>query len=373
MTVSAGGLGPMDRAARIAAVVASLAECGCDALIVSKPENIRWLCGFTGSSGIAVVAPDGLTVITDNRYERQIDEQLQDAAVEAAVHITRDRAEPLASATAAVDRVGLEAETVTWADQQRFEEYLEGRTLVSTAGVIETLRRIKDDGEINRLKAAAAIADEALAEVKPELGRGRTEQWLARTLNNTMLELGADGLSFPTIVAGGPNSAKPHARPSDRTIEPGDMVVMDFGASVDGYGSDMTRSFLIGEPSARQREIFDAVIEAQAAGVAAVTDGVAERDVDAACRNVMVERGLGEAFSHGTGHGIGLEIHENPILSTRATGILRTGYVVTVEPGAYLPELGGIRIEDSVVVTDDGCEPITLSPKNPDVETSAPQ
>ncbi len=373
MTGPQGELRAMDRQSRVQTVAASLADAGCDALIVSKPANIRWLSGFTGSNGTAVVAPDGLTIVTDSRYEDQVDEQLGAAGVEATVHITRDLAQPLVSAIADAGRVGLEAEAVTWAAQRRFQEYLASRTLVATVDIIEARRRVKDEGEIDRLTAAAAIADRALDQIRPELGRQRTERWVARALDNAMLDLGADGLSFPTIVAGGPNSAKPHATPSDRVIGSGDMVVIDFGASVDGYGSDMTRSFLIGEPTAHQLEIFDAVIEAQAAGVAAVTDGVAERDVDAACRNILAEAGLGQAFIHGAGHGIGLEIHENPILSTRATGILRSGYVVTVEPGVYLPELGGIRIEDSVVVTDDGCEPITLSPKNPVVDASAPR
>ncbi len=364
-----GGLAPMDRAARLERVMAAMGRAGCQALVVTKPVNVRWLCGFTGSSATAVVAQDRLTVITDGRYRSQIDEQLAAAEVEATVVITRELQEPVVEAVGSAERVGLEANDVTWARQRAFAEWLAPRRLVATDDLIETERRIKDSGEIARLRAAATIADRALDVIRPELGRSRTERAVAQLLDRTMLELGAEATSFATIVAAGPNSAKPHAIPTDRVIGPGDMVVVDFGAKVDGYGSDMTRSFIIGPPSERQLSIFCAVELAQAAGVEAVQDGVEEREIDAVCRGVLSEHGLADAFVHGTGHGIGLEIHENPILSSRATGILRSGSVVTVEPGAYLPDYGGIRIEDSVVVTDTGCEPLTTSSKSPTVPT----
>jgi Xaa-Pro aminopeptidase len=357
----------MDRTARLDRTRQAMAEQGIDALAVTKAVNIRWLTGFTGSNGLVVVGPDGLTLVTDQRYEVQVAQQLAGAGVTAEVAITRDPSDPVAAAVGSAKTVGLESTDVTWAQQRRFLSWLEGRDLVPTEDLIEALRRIKDEAEVARLKMAAAIADAALGAVRSDLGAGMTEAQIATSLDRHMVDLGADGLSFPTIVAAGPNSAKPHAQPSERPISSGDMVVIDFGAAVDGYGSDMTRSFLVGETSARQREIFEAVIDAQAAGVAAVADGVEEQAIDRACRDRLTEHGLGEAFIHGTGHGIGLEIHENPILSSRSSGILRSGYVITVEPGAYLPELGGIRIEDSVVVTESGCEPITLSPKDPTV------
>ncbi|MEM7271575.1 MAG: aminopeptidase P family protein [Actinomycetota bacterium] len=357
----------MDRNERLRRVRSAMVGVGCDALVVTKAVNIRWLTGFTGSAGLIVIGPDRLALVTDQRYQTQVREQLAAASVEAEVAITREPEAPVVAAVAGADSVGLESEHVTWAEVRRFERWLDGRALIATEQLVETERRVKDAGEIDRLRAAAAIADAALAEVIGELGTGLTEAEVATRLDRAMVDGGADGPSFPTIVAAGPNSAKPHARPSDRVIADGDMVVIDFGASVDGYGSDMTRSFLIGAADARQREIYEAVADAQAAGVAAVADGVAEREIDRACRDRLADHGLAEAFIHGTGHGIGLEIHENPILSTRATGILRTGYVVTVEPGAYLPDLGGIRVEDSVVVTDSGCETLTHSPKDPNV------
>jgi len=362
-----GPLAPMDRAARMALVRASLDSAGCDALIVTKPENIRWLTGFTGSNGLVVLTADSVTVVTDGRYQAQLAQQLDEAGVDAQVSITREIRRPVLAAASGADRIGLESAEVSWADQRRFAEWFQPRDLVPTVDLIEAHRRIKDEGEIDRLRAAAAIADDALTLLKPELSNHRSERWIARNLDATMLELGADDLSFDTIVAAGTNSARPHATPCERVLQDGDMVVMDFGAKVDGYGSDMTRSFLLGQPSDRQRAVFDAVIEAQAAGVAAVRAGIEEREIDRICRSTLEQHGLADAFVHGTGHGIGLEIHENPILSTRASGILRSGYVVTVEPGVYLPDLGGVRIEDSVVVTESGCEPITLSSKSPAV------
>lgn len=358
-------LAPMDRAARLSRLRHGLADIEVGALVVTKPQNIRWLTGFTGSAAAVIVTADGLTLVTDDRYQTVVGQQLGEAGVEAEVVIDRDLSGPLMEAVGGAGRIGLEAAHVTWSRAVDIERWLDRAEVVPTNGLIESLRRNKDEGEIDRLRRAAAIADEALTEIAPSLTPGRTERELARRLERAMLDRGADGLSFPTIVAAGPNSAMPHAVPSDRALRPGDTVVIDFGASVDGYGSDMTRSFLVEPHDPADLDLYRAVEAAQAAGVAAVGDGIEERAIDDACRSCLTERGLGDAFVHGTGHGIGLEIHEEPILSSRSTGILRSGYVVTVEPGAYLPGRGGVRIEDSVVVTDRGCEPLTRFPKNP--------
>ncbi|MEL6982704.1 MAG: M24 family metallopeptidase, partial [Actinomycetota bacterium] len=259
---------------------------------------------------------------------------------------------------------GLEAGHVNWARARDVASWLPSVEVVPTFGLLERLRQDKDPGELDRLARAAAIADAALADIAPTLVAGRTERAIARDLEGAMLDRGADGLSFPIIVAAGPNSAKPHAAPSDRPLAPGDLVVIDSGAAVDGYGSDMTRSFLLEPVSTADLDLYAAVEAAQAAGVATVRAGASEVEVDAACRDTLAERDLAEAFVHGTGHGIGLEIHEDPFLSTRSTGALRAGQVVTVEPGVYLTDHGGIRIEDSVVVTDDGCRSITNFPKD---------
>jgi Xaa-Pro aminopeptidase len=239
-----------------------------------------------------------------------------------------------------------------------------GAELVPTEGVIEELRRVKDAGEIDRMAEAARIADEALAAVRPLLGQGVTEREVALGLDYEMRRLGAEGSSFETIVASGPNGAKPHARPTDRRIAPGELVVIDFGAIVDGYCSDMTRTLCVGEPSDDTALRMAAVVkESQREGVAAVKAGVRGRDVDGTCRAVIAEAGWGDAFIHGTGHGVGLEIHEAPRVASTSDDVLAAGHVVTVEPGVYLAEHGGVRIEDTVVVTDEGCIVLTNAPK----------
>jgi Xaa-Pro aminopeptidase len=225
---------------------------------------------------------------------------------------------------------------------------------------------VKDSGELARIQAAADVADAALARVLPVLSEGPTETEMALLLDSEMRRLGATSPAFDTIVAAGPRAAEPHHRPGPERIEPGDVVVIDFGAEVDGYRSDMTRTVVAGggEASvARLARVMEVVRASQEAGLAAVRPGVRAADVDAASRAVLEGAGMGELFVHGTGHGVGLDIHEAPWLSAPSTDILQAGQVVTVEPGAYLPGIGGARTEDTVVVTDDGCRALTLAPK----------
>lgn len=362
-------LPPMDVVDRSARLRARLAEAGCDALLVTNVTNIRYLTGFTGSAALLLVTPDRLVFVTDGRYRDQAAAQLAAAGVEADIEIGRTADEQrtlLTGAAAGVRRLGLESEAVTWGQQRRFAtEWFPDAELVPTEGLVEELRRVKDAGEVARIQAACAIADAALAAVRHRLGESPTEAEVALELEWQMRRLGAEGPSFDTIVAAGPNGAMPHHRAGERRIAEGDLVVIDFGALVDGYHSDMTRTVAVGEISAEQQRMLDAVAEAQAAGVAAVRAGVAAKDVDEACRAVLRDAGLEEAFLHGTGHGVGLDIHEAPRVSANAPGTLADGHVVTVEPGVYLPEHGGVRIEDTVVVTAEGCRTLTLAPKDP--------
>jgi len=357
-------LPPLDVAARADRVRAAAADQGCDALVVSDLTNVRYLTGFTGSAGVLVVRGDDLVLITDGRYREQAADQLAAAGVPTELAITRETDRVLGDALAGTARVGLEADHVTWEGQRRWAEVVAGE-LVPTVGLVLGLRAVKDDGEVARLERAAAIADEALAEVRPMLRDRPTEREVARALEAAMLDRGADGPSFETIVASGPNGAKPHARPTDRVIGDGELVVLDFGALYDGYHSDMTRTLAVGEPSPTQQRMLDVVASSQAAGVAAVRAGVPCVAVDAACREVIGDAGWADAFVHGTGHGIGLVIHEEPRLSPESASLLAPGHCVTVEPGVYLPEHGGVRIEDSVVVTATGCRPLTQSPYEP--------
>ncbi|HLT69120.1 MAG TPA: M24 family metallopeptidase [Acidimicrobiales bacterium] len=257
---------------------------------------------------------------------------------------------------------------MTWAQQRRFAgHWFPEVELVPTDGLVETLRQTKDEGEIARMTAAAAMADAALAAVRHRLGESPTEAEIALELEWQMRRLGADGPSFQTIVASGPNAAMPHHRAGGRRITEGDPVVIDFGAQLEGYRSDMTRTVVVGEPTETLARMYDVVLAAQQAGVEAVRAGVAVAAVDEACRSVIREAGWEEAFLHSTGHGIGLDVHEAPRVSASADATLADGHVVTVEPGVYLPEHGGVRIEDTVVVTSDGCRTLTRAPKDRDL------
>jgi Xaa-Pro aminopeptidase len=338
-----------------------------DALLVTDHRNVRYLTGFSGSAGF-VVLTDSLTLITDGRYAEQAAGELAAAGVEADIRIglTEDAQREAASEVlAGVTRLGLEADDVSWARQQSFaSKWFPDAELVATSQLVEEARALKDDAEVARIERASQIADRALATLRPMLNNGPTELEAAIELDHLMRRGGAEGPSFPTIVASGPNSARPHHQPGGRTLIEGDLVVFDFGALVDGYASDMTRTFVLGEPTARQAEMIGVVTAAQRAGVAAVANGVETSEVDRACRTVISDAGMGEHFTHGTGHGVGLAIHEIPFLGTTSTATLRTGNVVTVEPGVYIAGFGGVRVEDSVLVTAHGCRPLTLYPKD---------
>lgn len=354
----------MDVPGRTARLRAALDETDCPALLVTHLVNLRYLTGFTGSAGLLLVLPDDLLLVTDGRYGDQAVDQLAAAGVEARIAVTGADQRHVVAAAASLPRLGLEADHVSWAQQRAYaQDWFPDVELVPTAGVVEASRAVKDDGEVARLAAAATMADAALAEVRHRIGEGVTERDLALELEVAMRRHGADGPSFETIVASGPNGARPHARPSGRPIGDGDLVVLDFGALYDGYHSDMSRTIAVGRPSAIQQQMLDVVTEAQAAGVAAVRAGVPLAAVDAACRDVIAAAGWGDAFLHATGHGVGLDIHEAPRVAATADGTLAARHVVTVEPGVYLPEHGGVRVEDTVVVTDTGCRPLTLAPK----------
>jgi Xaa-Pro aminopeptidase len=364
------------RAGRLRARLAA-EPAGGDALLVTKLANVRYLTGFSGSAAVLLVLPDHpgpsgrrsgeLCLVTDGRYRDQAAEELAAAGVEARLEIgaaARQR-EVLTAAVAGIGRLGLEATSVTWAQQRAFAaDWFPAAELVPTEGVVEGLRRVKDDGELARMARAAAIADDALAAVVPLLLDRPTERELALALDAELRRRGATGNSFPTIVAGGPNGAKPHARPGERPIEAHELVVVDYGCVVDGYCSDTTRTFSVGEPAGEARRMVEVVAASQRAGVAAVRAGVAARAVDAACRQVIADAGWADAFVHGTGHGVGLEIHEAPSVAATSDDVLEAGHVVTVEPGVYLPGQGGVRIEDTVVVTAGGCRALTGAPKD---------
>jgi Xaa-Pro aminopeptidase len=363
------------RADRLRELFATEGDNNCDALLVTKLVNVRYLTGFTGSAGMLLVLPDRLLLITDGRYRDQSAEQLEAAGVDGEIRIGLTMAgqyEILGVAATGL-RLGLEAHAVSWADQRAMAStHLPFvKELVPTTGLVESLRVVKDEGEVARIEAAADIATAALTNVRGMLDGHPTEHEFGLAIDTEIRRLGAEGTSFETIVGSGPNGAKPHHRAasSSRRIGDDELVVIDYGALVDGYCSDMTRTITTGELSATQQRMLDVVREAQQAGIDAVHPGATAVQVDEACRAIIRDAGWGDEFSHGTGHGVGLEIHEDPRVTWASTATLAAGHVVTVEPGVYLPEHGGVRIEDTVVVTADGCRPLTHASKDRDLAT----
>lgn len=338
-----------------------------DALIVSHLPNVRWLSGFSGSAGWLVVGRDRAEFLTDGRYDLAARAEL-DAAGTAAHVVSATTAAALLEALATACRpyaaVGFEAAHVTVEAHGRYEAAL-GRPLGAATGIVEGARRAKDSVEIAAIARAAQIADAALASVAGLLRPGVTEVEFRNALDATMRELGADGPSYDTIVAAGPvHAARPHHHVSHRPFALSDLVVIDVGALVDGYHSDMTRTAVVGEPNREQLECYGLVARAQLAGLRAVRSGVRAADVDAAARGVIDDAGWGRWFVHGTGHGVGLDIHEDPFLNATSSDTLMVGDVVTVEPGVYREGFGGVRIEDLIVVTDHGCRNLTATPKD---------
>ncbi len=359
-------LAPLDVAGRLPRLRAQLAERGFDALLVTKLANVRYLSGFTGSAGIILVTPDDALFVTDGRYTERAKEELGAAGVDVRIEIgltASAQRELLVDAVPVGERLALEDHTVTWAQQREYAAAFEGVEIIPGGTVVEELRRVKDDGEVDRIRAACAIADDAFQSLLSRLGDGVTERQFALELEFAMRERGASGNSFDPIIASGPNGAKPHHMPSDRVIERNELVVCDFGCIVDGYCSDMTRTVSVGDPGPDARRVYDVVLHSQQAGRARVAADVACAEIDRASRDVIAEAGWADAFSHSTGHGVGLEIHEAPRVASTADDTLLVGDVVTVEPGVYLPGVGGVRIEDTVVVGATGSDPLTLTPK----------
>jgi Xaa-Pro aminopeptidase len=334
------------------------------AMLIASPHNRTYMTGFTGSSGYVLLAPDKAFLLTDFRYVEQAASQapLFQVVKHGAPYLTT-----LADIIVDLDvcRLGIEAEHTTVAEHDRLAEALAGVTLCATAGLVEAMRLCKDDAEIHRLEAAVECSDAAFAKVLADgvIRAGVTELTVAAAIEAAMRAGGSTRPSFDTIVASGPRSSLPHGRASERVIGEGEFVTMDFGATVDGYCSDITRTVVVGRASAEQREVYDLVHRAQLAGLAAVRAGISGKEPDAAARDIIAAAGHGDHFGHGLGHGVGLQIHEGPRLSPASESLLRPGMVTSVEPGVYVPGWGGVRIEDLVVVTDTGCRVLTRSPK----------
>jgi Xaa-Pro aminopeptidase len=362
--VNAADLPPIGYAGRADAVRDRLASAGVEAMCVTDPVSVRWLTGFSGSNGAVALTADRLVLVTDNRYRDRATEELLHAGVDGDIMIgvtQPDQQSLLVDALGGHTSVGAEAATLS---HTRWQQLAGSLPLVAADGHIADLRRVKDRGEIARIELACGCADAALAEVAPTLGDGVTEADVRDELEYRMRRHGADGPSYATIVASGPeHAARPHHETGRRRIGEGDTVVIDVGALVDGYHSDMTRSFVVGDPTAEQRDLYDLLLAVQLAGIAAVRAGTGAKEVDAACRTSVADAGYLDWYLHSTGHGVGLLIHEDPFEAPTSTLTLRAGDVVTVEPGLYRVGFGGYRIEDLVEVTDAGCRILTAFPK----------
>jgi len=337
-----------------------------DALLVSHLPNIRYLCGFTGSAGLLLVEEAGSVFFTDVRYDTQAREEVRGAKVVIA------RKAPLQALGEFLSKrreracvIGLESEHFTVADKKRLRKLLPaGIALKDSFSIVERLRMVKDEDELARIRAAVALGaklfDRALEVLRP----GAKEVDVAAEMELTARRAGAEAMSFPTIIASGVRSALPHGRASEQRIARAAFVVCDFGVILSGYCSDQTRTVWVGRADKEALCIYEAVRQAQQSAIDAVRPGIPAGEVDAAARNALKKSGLGKYFSHSTGHGVGLEIHESPRVADGQKEVLRPGMVITIEPGVYFPGKWGIRIEDMVVVTDQGCEVLTPTSKD---------
>lgn len=341
------------RGLRLRRVRDRLHESRLDSLLVSHLPNIRWLTGFTGSSAFLLVEPGSATLITDFRYRTQASEEVGDAV---SVSITdSDLFAELARRLeegASGPRVGFEDHSLTVRDRRALGESCGGVMWEPADPMVGELRAAKDSGEIESISRAVEVAESALGDLLGTIREGISERELAAELVYRLRLAGSESMPFDPIVASGPRSALPHAHPGDRLLREGDLLLLDFGARVDGYCSDMTRMFVLGPPTDWQVNIHGVVIRAVERAIAATEAGVMARDVDRAARDVIVEAGFGDRFGHGTGHGVGLEVHERPSVNGRSQDTLEPGNVVTIEPAVYLPGRGGVRLEEVVVASE---------------------
>lgn len=352
---------------RITAVRQKLAEWEVDGVLISSPANRRWLSGFTGSNGQLLITADQALIATDFRYYHQATHEAPDFALFQHQRTAEDTRNFLAQA--GVPQVGVEAKHTTL-DQMDELIQVENVTWVGLAKTVEPLRRVKTAVELATIQQACAITDSVMAQMPQIAHVGMTEQAVAWELEKVLREAGAEALAFDVIVASGPNSALPHHHPGSRRLQAGDAIVVDMGAQVAGYKSDMTRSFYLGEKaSVPYFELYQLVLRAQTAVFQQARPGMSLKAVDALARDIFAQAGHAEHFGHGLGHGLGLDIHEDPFLSVRAADedTLDVGMVVTIEPGCYLPGSMGIRLEETALVTEEGLVPLTHCPKVPNL------
>ena len=332
-----------------------------DGLLITNEFNRRYMTDFTGTAGVAIVSKDDAVFITDFRYTEQAKKQVKEFRI---IQHEGVLAKEVAKQTEQlrIKTIGFEKDTMTYGMFETYKSLLKA-DLIPVSGVIEKIRLIKTEQEINIIKVACEIADHAFTHILGFIKPGLTELEVSNELEFFMRKQGATASSFDTIVASGVRSALPHGVATDKVIEKGDLVTLDFGALYNGYVSDITRTIAVGEPSDQLKEMYDIVLQSQLLAVEQVGPGMTGIQADSIARDYLTSKGYGEAFGHSTGHGIGLEVHEGPALSFRSDTLLQPNMVVTVEPGIYLPGIGGVRIEDDIVITETGNEKLTHSKK----------
>lgn len=331
------------------------------ALLITNPHSRRYMTGFTGTAGAALISEDKAFFVTDFRYTEQANAQIEGFEI---IEQTATLVDALAEVIKAqgYETIGFEKDAVTYAEFERYSEAFEAK-LVPTSGLIEKIRLIKSDDEITIIKQACQIADEAYEHILSFIKPGLTELEVSNELESFMRSKGATSSSFDIIVASGTRSALPHGVATSKVIETGDFVTLDFGAYYNGYVSDVTRTVAVGEPSDQLKEIYQVVLDSQLLALENIKPGMTGIEADAIARDYIASKGYGKAFGHSLGHGIGLEVHEGPGLSSRSDVVLEPGMVITIEPGIYLPGIGGVRIEDDALVTENGVEKLTHTSK----------
>ena len=352
----------MDHGGRISKLRKSIGARDIDALLVTNLTNVRYLTGFSGSNGQVLLTSEGAFFFSDGRYAARAKTLVDGAEIE--IYETRVSEVLKGHIDSSLNRIGVEGATMTLSERDDLARRHEGTEFVTVSGLVEDMRRTKDPDEIALLREAVRIGDETFVWMTERLTPGMTERDVALELEVRMRQIGADEISFVPIVGSGPLSAHIHHTASDRPFEKGDLVLMDFGARRDGYCSDLTRTVVLGSPTDEQERVYDLVLQSHLAGIAACEPGAVGKEIDAAARKVIDEGGHGATFAHGLGHGVGIDIHEAPRFSKTSDDVLRVGDVMTVEPGVYIGDWGGVRIEDCVLITEDGREVLGSAPKD---------
>ncbi len=347
-----------------------LVDLGVDGMLVTDITNVRYLSGFTGSAGVLLLLPDNQHFISDGRYYEQARRQVAGFQIHIDAGDTDRKGKGLFGFVSTrgllegIHQLALEADQLTLSRFNDLRELFPHIEWVETSGLVAELAVVKDEGELAALREAVRITDKVFEDLLNDIRQGVTEREVSARIAYLIKHCGGEGESFDTLVASGWRAALPHAQPSEKTLDPGDFVVLDFGARYDGYYADMTRTVCITEPTDRHHDIYNVVLEAQRRGVAATKPRVTAAQVDAVCRDYIAGKGYGEYFTHSTGHGLGLEIHTAPRLASDSHYVLKENMVVTVEPGIYIPDWGGVRIEDDVLISTDGGVPLNRSTRD---------